>query len=404
MKKFSMIILCFLLLQILTFPRTSVAATPPEIAGEAGILIDVKTGMVLFEKNPHKKLYPASITKVMTAILVLENSELDEIVTSGSNPQLVDGTRIYLEKGEELTVRQLLYAIMLRSANDAAVALAEYISGSVSDFVVLMNQKAKELGCTNTNFTNPHGLTDENHYTTAYDMAIIARYALKYREFRDIITTKSYKIPWANNEYDRLLTNGNKLLDRYEGADGVKTGYTSAAGQTIIASATRGGHQLLTVVLKTQGTAIWDDPVRLLDYGFSNFKLKNMIDKSKVVTTVDVKYGKPVALTAESDFSYVIPANTTDIREEVVIDPDITAPISKGEKLGKIVYSFAGKQIGVVNLVAQGESKRFFYTRWWFWALAIYIPFRTWVAIRRMRRRRNRYKYNPYISVQRWSR
>lgn len=407
MKKISLLLLFPLIFLLFSKPILSKAvygAQLPEILGEAGMLIDVKTGYILFEKNPHKKLFPASITKVLTAIISLENAKLDDIVAIGNNPPLVDGTRIYLEKGEQLTLKQLLYALMLQSANDAAVAIAEHISGSVPDFARLMNKKAMELGCLDSNFTNPHGLTDENHYTSAYDMALIAQYALKNPVFAEIIHTKSYTIPNMNDKNGRSLINANKLLRMYKGADGVKTGYTTAAGQTIIASATQNNRQLLAVVLKTQGTAVWDDPIKLLNFGFDNFNFKNIIEPKKVITTIKVRYGKSIPLIAESGFDWVIPKeeDTSDIREEIILNPNITAPVKKGERLGKIIYSSGDKYIGEVGLLAQYGVKRYIYTRWWFWILAVYIPFRIRVQIKRSRR--GRYKYNAYISVQRWNR
>ncbi|MDK2877798.1 MAG: hypothetical protein PWR06_514 [Thermoanaerobacteraceae bacterium] len=376
--------------------------SPPSITGETGVLIDVKTGKVLYDKNAHDRMEPASTTKIMTAILALEKGKLTDIVVTGKEPPRVDGTRIYLEEGEKLTLEQMLYAMLLNSANDAAVAIAEHIGGDVPSFVKMMNEKAREIGAKDTTFVNPNGLPVEGHLTTAYDLALMARYALlNLPEFRKIVSTKTSNIPWQGKEWDRRLINLNKLLWNYDGADGVKTGYTHSAGQTLVASATKDGWQLIAVVLKSQGRNIWRDAESLLDYGFNNFKPITVIEKGRVITSEKVKYGDSVELETSAGFSTVIPRGTNPLTTKTVIKPGITAPIKKGDVLGELEIFENGQIIGNIPLVAREDIPRKIYTNWWFWpgviSLAFYAPFRIMVGVRRYKRYKNHTRYISYV-------
>ncbi|MDI3534451.1 MAG: hypothetical protein PWQ82_816 [Thermosediminibacterales bacterium] len=389
-----------------SFSNYTVAAATPIITGQAAVLIDADNGQILYEKNSDKRMFPASTTKIMTAILALENGKLTDKIKAGPEIYETYGTRLYLEEGEELTLEQLLYGLLLRSANDAAAVIAKYIGGSIENFARMMNEKAKEIGCTNTNFVNPHGLHDENHYTTAKDLAIIAKYAMKIPEFRKIVATKSKVIPWPGKEYDRQLYNGNKLLEQYEGADGVKTGYTSQAQQTLVASATRDGHRLIAVVLKSQGKNIWSDAKALLDYGFSNFVFMDIIDSKETVTTIDVKYGGRLPLVTEKDFKYTMPKDIHgNIEEKIVIKNDVVAPIKKGQVMGEIQYTINGQVIGRVNLLAKKSIARKIYTYWWFWPFIIFTPLICLFVILSIYNKQKRLRYKnryQYISLQRW--
>jgi len=403
MKKFIYIIVVVYLLILSTSQvfADTVQSSPPEIVGSAGIVMDVLTGKVLYEKNAHAPLEPASTTKIMTAILALEKGNLSDIVITGKEPPLVDGSKIYLEEGERLTLEQMLYGMMLNSGNDAAVAIAEHIGGTVDSFVKMMNEKAREIGAYNTTFVNPSGLPAEGHITTAYDLALISRYALlNLPEFRKIVATKTESIPWQGQEWDRQLVNLNKLLWNYEGADGVKTGYTSRAGHTLVASATRNGWQLISVVLKSD-TNIWSDSAALLDYGFNNFEIRNVIGENVNISEEKVKYGDSVKLITKNGFSTVLEKNSLPIRKKVVIYPDIKAPISKGEVLGQLEFFQGENLLGRIDLIAANDVERKIYTFWWFWLLtiffAIYIPFRIMIGIRRYRRHRRRVQYVTYV-------
>ena len=375
---------------------------PPEIVGQAGLVMDVLTGKVLYEKNAHSPFEPASTTKIMTAILALEKGYLSDIVVTSEEPLRVDGSRIYLEEGEKLTLEQMLYGMMLNSGNDAAVAIAEHIGGDIESFVKMMNAKAREIGAYHTTFVNPSGLPDEGHLTTAYDLALISRYALlNLPEFRKIVSTKTLEIPWQAEEWDRQLINLNKLLWNYEGADGVKTGYTSTAGRTLVASATRDGWQLISVVLKSDAN-IWSDSMALLDYGFENFEIKNLVGKNSDVAEEDVKYGDPVKLVTKDGLTSVVKKNDLPISKKLVINQDIKAPVSKGEVLGQLIFYQGEEQLGSVNLIAANDVKRKIHTFWWFWALTIilatYIPFRIMVGIKRYKRHKRRIQYVTYMN------
>jgi|BioPla2DNA2_1021312.scaffolds.fasta_scaffold16018_5 D-alanyl-D-alanine carboxypeptidase (penicillin-binding protein 5/6) len=375
---------------------------PPEIVGQAGLVMDVLTGKVLYEKNAHSPFEPASTTKIMTAILALEKGNLSDIVVTSEEPPRVDGSRIYLEEGEKLTLEQMLYGMMLNSGNDAAVAIAEHIGGDIESFVKMMNAKAREIGAYHTTFVNPSGLPDEGHLTTAYDLALISRYALlNLPKFRKIVSTKTLEIPWQAEEWDRQLINLNKLLWNYEGADGVKTGYTSTAGRTLVASATRDGWQLISVVLKSDAN-IWSDSMALLDYGFENFEIKNLVGKNSDVAEEDVKYGDPVKLVTKDGLTSVVKKNDLPISKKLVINQDIKAPVSKGEVLGQLIFYQGEEQLGSVNLIAANDVKRKIHTFWWFWPLTIilatYIPFRIMVGIKRYKRHKRRIQYVTYMN------
>jgi D-alanyl-D-alanine carboxypeptidase (penicillin-binding protein 5/6) len=387
-------------------PQTGLAQ--PEIVGEAGVLISADTGRILYTKNEHTKMYPASTTKLWTAIIALEKGNLEDIVTIGKNPTLTEGSRIYLNEGEKYTLEELLYALMLASANDAAIAIAEHISGSVESFAQLMNQRAAEIGCQNTHFNNPNGLPDPEHYTTAYDLALMARYAMGNQNFRNLVSTQSKTISYPKEEnVDRPLYNGNRLLRQYPGADGVKTGYTVIAGQCLVGSATKDGQRLIGVVLKSQGVNIWTDVTGLLDYGFANYLTEQVVPKDKLIDELQVKYGVPVKVVTEKDFFYSILNNASEQPEITVkwSSPELKAPLEKGAIVGNLIFTLKGEEIGSVNLITESEISRKITTYWWFWGggcillfLALLALGRTtrWIRRRRARKSAMRTKYMYY--------
>jgi len=242
-------------------------------AGQA-ILIDGDTGDVLYEKASDEKAYPASTTKIMTALITLEtlkehDSPLDQKITVPQIAEGVEGSSIYLKAGEQISIEDLLYGLMLVSGNDAAVALAEIIGGSQENFVQMMNDKAEEIGCRNTNFINPNGLFDENHYTSVRDMALIAREAMKDPDFRKIVAAKEWKADRPDSDY-LTFRNKNKTVNEYEGGNGIKIGYTESSGRTLVASAERNGRTMICVVMSAPDW--FNDAYRLMDYGFSQVK------------------------------------------------------------------------------------------------------------------------------------
>lgn len=266
-----------LIMSIVIFASSPVAAMdkeldPPDITSGAALLMEMETGTIIFEKSSEARMYPASITKIVTGIVALEHAGLDEIVTVSEEARYEDGTRVFLAPGEQKTVEMLLYGLLLNSGNDAATAIAEHIDGNKENFAKRMNEFVRKIGAENTHFANPHGLHDEEHYTTARDMGKIAQYAMKNPVFREIVHTKI--LPWDGEEWDSELVNHNKLLWRYEGATGIKTGYTSKSGNTIVASAARDGVELIVVLLQGKSSeAVYQDAAQLLDYGFEFVKL-----------------------------------------------------------------------------------------------------------------------------------
>ncbi|MDN5277404.1 MAG: hypothetical protein PWR01_1369 [Clostridiales bacterium] len=316
---------------------SAVPSAPPSTAARAAVVMEASSKRVLYAKNPHMKLPMASTTKIMTAILAIEMGNLDDVVTVSPKAVGVEGSSIYLAKGERLTLEQLLYGLMLRSGNDAAVAIAEHIGGSVENFVKLMNRKAVQIGARNTNFVNPHGLHDDMHYTTAYDLALISAYAMQNPVFRTIVSTKYKKIPWEGRSYDRVLQNKNALLWSYEGANGIKTGYTKVSRRCLASAALRDGMQLVCVVLDCQPW--FDDSATLLDYGFANFKPYAVVSKEQVLGHIPVRDGYEARVAAVCREEILLPVREGEEKEisvEVKLPQYLKAPVKAGTKVGYV--------------------------------------------------------------------
>ncbi len=258
-------------------------------SARSAILIERETGKVLLAHNAHEKLAMASTTKVMTALMTLEYGRLDEMVTVGRNAYGVPGTSIYLNLGEKITLRDLLYGLMLASGNDAAVAIAEHIGGSVEEFCRMMTERAVQLGCTDTVFLTPHGLPKDGHFTTAHDLALIAREAMTHDLFREIVSTRRASIPWEGRSYQRILNNKNRLLSSYEGATGIKTGYTKAAGRCLVFGAKREGLEVIGVVLRCSDW--FDEAARLMDAAFERYEMFTAFEERETVRVLPVKEG-----------------------------------------------------------------------------------------------------------------
>ena len=264
-KIFAVLITAALIFSLFTIFVYSAQKNDIKVSAKAAALFDLENDTFIYTKNENARLSMASTTKIMTAIVAIENSDLDKIITVDSQAVGIEGSSIYLKQDEQISIRSLIYALMLRSANDAAAALAYEISGSIEDFSALMNQKADELGLKDTNFENPHGLDSQNHYTTAHDLAIISAYALKNTTFKEISSTK--KIEIESSEETRLLVNHNKLLSSYDGCIGVKTGYTKKSGRSLVSAAQKGDKLLICVTINAPDD--WNDHTKLLNYGFS---------------------------------------------------------------------------------------------------------------------------------------
>ena len=266
-------------------------------AASGAVAIEATSKRVLCEENMNAKCYPASTTKVLTALVILNTLPLDRVVTVPKQAEGVEGSSIYLHAGEKITVNDLLLGLMLRSGNDAATALAIEAAGSVDKFALLMNETAKSVGAVNSHFVNPHGLHDNDHYTTAYDLALITAAAYENEEFVRIVSTKQAKI--LIDDEPHYIANKNKLLTLYEGANGVKTGYTKKSGRCLVGGAIRGGMQIITVVLNYGD--MWNDTIRLLNYGFDNFEmvpLDNALLKSDSAKTL-IEIGCPSGVTED---------------------------------------------------------------------------------------------------------
>lgn len=332
---------------------------------KSSIVMDVNTGRILYSNNPNQKLPMASTTKIMTVFLAIENADLNDIVKVSKKASFQTGSSVYLKEGDKMRLEDLLYCVMLRSGNDAAVATAEHISGSVEDFAKLMNEKAKQMGAKNSNFTNPHGLPDDNHYTTAYDLALITRQALKNDTFAKIVRSKNHTITKVISE-DRFLQNKNKMLWQYPGSDGVKTGYTGKAGKCLVSSASKDGWQILTVVLNTGD--IWDSSTKLLDYGFNNYDKIKIVDKNSIAYELDVLKGKEKTVKAVPTEELYAPLFKNKEGYEVVeylYEPPevVKAPIKKNEKAGVLKVYADNFLLGSVDLMYNKdiESSDVFY-------------------------------------------
>lgn len=273
MKTIRLLFLCLILVIFLN--TGTFAISQPNPAAESAVLLDAASGKIIYAKNASKIMAPASTTKIMTAILVLEYLSLDKTITICGEAASREGSSMYLKKKEKKTVRELLYGLMLSSGNDAAAALADAVSGNETKFAVLMTKKARLLGMKNTQFKNASGLPAIGHYSTAYDLAVLTRYALKNVNFAKIVSTKVKEISGSTPGDNRRLINHNKLLWRYQYTTGVKTGYTRAAGGCLVSSAKQDGKTLISIVLKT--SYIYDDAQKLLEYGFTKFKTKTSI-------------------------------------------------------------------------------------------------------------------------------
>ncbi|BCJ85806.1 D-alanyl-D-alanine carboxypeptidase family protein [Effusibacillus dendaii] len=367
-----------LLLIVTMLPLFAFAAEPaPSIQSESGFLIDLKSGQVLYSKNENERLYPASITKIMTAILALENSKLDEQVVTSKRATEQEGNRIYLVEGETQSMENMLYGLLLNSGNDAAIAIAEHVAGSVEKFADMMNQKAKELGATNTHFVTPNGLHDPQHYTTAHDMTLIARYAMQNPKFREIVATETR--PWHGKEWESVLNNINPMLYNYEGATGVKTGFTDQAMQTMVFSAKRGDRELIgTLMFAQTKQAIRLDATALLDYGFANFNTRQIAAKDKIVSTNAIHYTDDLKTSVKTgaDLYYTYPAGSNpNIQSQIKLNPPAKPPLQAGSVVGSMEFTADGKPIGSVPLLADQSIPSPTFTqriamlhvsRWWY--------------------------------------
>ena len=327
-----------------------------DISAQSAIVIEKSTGRVLYSKDSEAHLPMASTTKIMTAICAIENGNLEDNVPISAKAAATEGSSMYLQEGEKMSLRELLYGLMLSSGNDAAVAIAEYFGGNDA-FVEMMNKKAKEIGAVDTNFANPNGLPDDSHYSTAHDMARITAYGLKNPEFAQIVATKTYKVQGEGKACPRQLTNHNKLLNTCNGCIGVKTGFTKAAGRCLISACERDGMTLICVTLNASDD--WRDHCNLYDDLFSEYKMKKIIEKGQQIKEINVENsetGKILAL-ADKDIHYPLTAGE---KTETMINSvdNLSAPVSKGEMCGELVLFLNNSEIGRIELVADRDAEK----------------------------------------------
>lgn len=370
-------VVTYMLLLYIFILNTTIAYAEPTIICTSAILIDANTGTILAKKNADKKMYPASLTKIMTAILAIEMGNLSDVIkVDDDTPYEISGSHIALEPGEMLTLKDMLYALMLPSANDAALAIAKHYGKTETEFVNLMNEKAKELGAYNTHFANPHGLHDDNHYTTAADLALITKYAMQNETFRDIVRTEKYELKPTNKKPEpRYFTNLNKLIcnsgygqinvnginisPEYEYATGVKTGYTPEAGNTLVAGAEKNGMELIVVAMQGESLEMYQDAHNLFNYGFNEYQSATLINKNTFVQNIKIENGdsKEISAISESDLKTLIKKDSVKEIEPKVIINDIAPPLEANSIVGKIDFMQGEKVIGSVNLITPTQVK-----------------------------------------------
>lgn len=336
-------------------PAAPVLSALPQIDAPSAVLMDLDTGRVLFAKNPNSRLSNASTTKIMTAILLIEHCKLTDKIKASKNASETPYTSLHLKPGETITAKDLLTGMLVRSANDAAVAVAEHIAKSTGKFADMMNLKARRIGCTNTHFVTPNGLYDPNHYTSAYDLCLMARYAMRYPIFNEVVKTKKYFLESRTmNREDLAVFAHSRFLRDYPGADGVKSGYTKQAGKCYVGSATRNGWRLVSAVLGSANAS--NDTAALMDYGFASFRPVSVLAANQKCADAPVRGGwrRTVAAVAAKGLRVPVPKTGGSITTQLDLVP-IEAPITKGDRLGKLLALVDGKQVAAVELRA-GED------------------------------------------------
>ncbi|MFV0441339.1 MAG: D-alanyl-D-alanine carboxypeptidase family protein [Lachnospirales bacterium] len=339
---------------------TAFAEDLPSVISKSAILLDSKTGRVLWGKEHLAQMPMASTTKIMTLLVALENSTGDEEVIVTKRASKAPDVQLDIVEGEKFRLGDLFYPLMLESSNDVAIAIAEAVGGTVEDFAIMMTEKAKEIGAKNTSFKNPNGLDEEGHYTTAYDLALITKYALENDRFREIIGTKSYNFKSDKRSY--AVNNKNRLLSSYSGGTGVKTGYTNQAANCFVGSANRDDMELISVVLQAGWGSVgregkWDDTYKILNYGFENYKYYTLVEKNTFeVGMAKVNTSKteevPIVYTVDEDINMPLTAKEYETLEIVTEYKDkLDAPVEKGEVVGETKVYLNDEVIAVYDVI-----------------------------------------------------
>lgn len=348
----------------------------PRISAGAAIVLDTVSGRVLYEKNAYSRSSIASTTKIMTAIVAIENGNDDEDVIVSKRAAAISGSQVNIKEGKTYKLGDLINAMMIRSGNDAAIAVAEHVGGSVEAFAEMMNRKAAEIGATNTNFVTPHGLDDPQHYSTPYDLALITQYALKNEKFCKIVGTKTSTFEGSS------INNTNEMLSLYPGADGVKTGYTGQAGRCLVTSATRNGWRIISVVLNCASRTVRAQSSKvILDYAFGSYKSYEYLKKGQEVYEVELNKGLENKVSVYSDRDISFPLNQDEVdRVKIIynIPKVLEAPIENESKVGTIDYMLDGKLLASSNIinynaVARKDFYYYFDTIFKAWARLVHI-------------------------------
>lgn len=324
-----------------------------DLSAKSSVLIEATTGRVLYQNNAYEKKPMASTTKIMTAIVALEYGNVEDTVVVSQNASGIEGSSIWLSAGEKMSLSDMLFGLMLASGNDAAIAVAEHVGGSVEAFVELMNQTAQRIGAYNTHFMNPNGLPSDDHYTTAYDLALISAYAMQNDYFCEIVKTQYKKLPWEGHEWERVVKNKNRILWNYDGGNGIKTGYTKAAGKCLAAAAQRNGMQLVAVALDAPN--MFEDCMKLMNHGFENYQNRLILCAEERVGDVAVEQGTEESFTVYTDQDIYYPLTEDEyaqIEKRVYLEESVRAPVRYNDKVGCVDIWLSGSKIGSAILRA----------------------------------------------------
>jgi len=355
--------------QVIDVPPSAAQIAPqPRIKAASAVLMDARTGQVLYARNPHVRRPNASTTKIMTAILLIEHCRMTDKIKASKKASETPYTSIHLKPGEQILARDLLMGMMVRSANDAAVAAAEHIAGSTSKFAAMMNRRAREIGCRNTHFLTPNGLYSKDHYSTAYDLCLMARYGFQYDLFNEAISTRKHFLDSRTvNKKDLAVFSRCKFLRDYPWADGAKSGYVKQAGYCLVGSATQGGWRLVCAVLKSDNAG--RDVVAAMDYGFAGFEPYTVARANLPCAGAEIRGGDRATVPAApvEDVRVVVPKTGARITTRLDLLP-LEAPVVRGAKLGKIVASVNGKPAAAVELLAAEDVGISVARRAWWWA------------------------------------
>lgn len=389
---------------------TTVAQQPFSVNAKAAMLVDLNTGRVVYEQNADERIYPASLTKIMTCLIALENGNLSSIVTVSESALAnldPNSSTAGLQVGEQMTLENMLYCMMIPSGNEACNAVAEHIAGSTADFVRMMNERAYELGCENTHFSNPHGLHDEDHYTTARDLVKITQAALKSENFKQIVNTAEYELPATNLSEPRKLKTTNQLIYKnsnnpfyYSRAMGIKTGYTSAAGRCVISCAKDDGMYFLAVVCGAETSVLengdlqmesFPECIRLFDYGFDQFSYVTAVSPLYPIAQVSVSHSagsEAVALAPATDIKVLLPNGYDEalLVQQIELNAQtVDAPVRAGDVLGSVSVSYDGEVLGTTELLAIADVARseisaaadntgaYIQQNWWKWVVIVIV-------------------------------